>query len=100
MLWTDTYDRPRWPLVVLHQNKNWHLRITSTFSVLRFDVIVTCTATKANDRRSLTGELKRSAPEATVILIAESGNEDKRRQYAGVSAVVTPQLRSMQYAEW
>lgn len=63
-------------------------------SAISFDVIVTCTATKANERRSLTGGLKRSAPEATIILIADSsekyerGRRGRRGHYAGVSAVI------------
>lgn len=57
---------------------------------LRFDLIVTCTATKPDDRRSLTGELKRSAPNAAIVLIADDaqGDEGRPRNYAGISAVV------------
>jgi len=34
---------------------------------IRFDVIVTCTSFKPDDRRSFTGELKRSVPNAAII---------------------------------
>jgi DNA-binding NtrC family response regulator len=63
-------------------------------SAISFDVIVTSTPVKANDRRALTGELKRMAPEAAVVLIAESDEERveaSRRSYAGLSAVLTRQ---------
>lgn len=63
-------------------------------SAITFDVIVTSTPNKANDRRALTGELKRMAPEAAVVLIAESdeeGAEARQRAYAGLSAVLTRQ---------
>lgn len=59
-------------------------------SAIKFDVIVTCTAKNPDDRRALTGELKRAAPEAAIILIAEP--EDTGGQAAikcpGVSAVI------------
>lgn len=61
-------------------------------SAISFDVIVTSTPIKANDRRALTGELKRMAPEAAVVLIAESDEERvevHQRSYAGLSAVLT-----------
>jgi CheY-like chemotaxis protein len=60
-------------------------------SSISFDVIVTSTPVKPNDRRALTGELKRMAPEAAVILIAESDEEHleaRQRSYAGLSAVL------------
>ena len=63
-------------------------------SAISFDVIVTSTPVKANDRRALTGELKRMAPEAAIVLIAESdeeGVEARQRSYAGLSAVLTRQ---------
>lgn len=59
---------------------------------IRFGVIVTATPTQANDRRALTGELKRMAPEAAVVLIAESEEESveaRQRSYAGLSAVLS-----------
>jgi CheY-like chemotaxis protein len=58
---------------------------------IKFDVIVSCTAEKPNDRRSLTGELKRTAPQAAVVLIAENDpvkEEPSTQYYAGVSAVI------------
>lgn len=61
-------------------------------SAISFDVIVTYTSIKPNDRRALTGELKRSAPEAAVVLVAESDEEHaeaRKRPYAGLSAVLT-----------
>jgi DNA-binding NarL/FixJ family response regulator len=61
-------------------------------SAITFDVIVTSTPIKANDRRALTGELKRMAPEAAVVLIADSDEESadaRQRFYAGLSAVLT-----------
>lgn len=61
-------------------------------SAISFSVIVTSTPIKANDRRALTGELKRMAPEAAVVLIAESEEERveaRQRSYAGLSAVLT-----------
>lgn len=39
--------------------------------LIQFDLIVTCTSVNPGDRRSLTGELKRCLPEATVILLAD-----------------------------
>lgn len=61
-------------------------------SAISFDVIVTSTPVRANDRRSLTGELKRMAPEAAVVLIAESDEESaeaRKRYCVGLSAVLT-----------
>jgi CheY-like chemotaxis protein len=51
-------------------------------SSIRFDIIVTCTST---------GELKRAAPEAAIILIAEphdATSDAQLSQLPGVSAVV------------
>jgi CheY-like chemotaxis protein len=39
--------------------------------LIQFDLIITCTAVNPGDRRSLTGELKRCLPDATVILLAD-----------------------------
>jgi DNA-binding response OmpR family regulator len=39
--------------------------------LIQFDLIVTCTALIPGDRRSLTGELKRCLPEATILLLAD-----------------------------
>ena len=57
---------------------------------INFDVIVTCTSIRPNDRRSLTGELKRCAPDAAVVLIADPDERPRAalRRPAGVSAVV------------
>jgi CheY-like chemotaxis protein len=64
------------------------LNVAGTIS---FDVIVTCTAVQPNERRSLTGELKRAAPEAAVVLIADEDEENpaaRARKYPGTSAVL------------
>jgi CheY-like chemotaxis protein len=64
-------------------------------SSISFDVIVTCTPIKPNDRRALTGELKRTAPEAAIVLITENDEEQakaRKHSYAGLSAVLTRQL--------
>jgi CheY-like chemotaxis protein len=61
---------------------------------ISFRVIVTSISNKANDRRALTGELKRMAPDAAVVLIAESEEEyGKARQHSntGLSAVLNRQ---------
>lgn len=39
--------------------------------VVKFDLIVTCTAVIPGDRRSLTGELKRCAPDSAIVLMAD-----------------------------
>jgi len=57
-------------------------------SAIKFDVVVTYTATKPNDRRSLTGELKRVAPEAAVVLLVNDNEERPLPGYKGVSAVL------------
>jgi DNA-binding NtrC family response regulator len=59
-------------------------------SAIRFDVIVTCTAKRMNDRRALTGELKRVSPKAAVILIAERGDVGNSSAWnsPGVSGVI------------
>lgn len=43
-----------------------------------------------DDRRSLTGELKRSSPGAAIVLITDktSGEKERPKSYAGISAVV------------
>lgn len=53
---------------------------------IKFDVIITCLAKTSHDRRALTGELKRLAPEAAIVLIAEDG--DKLGHCPGISAVI------------
>ena len=55
-------------------------------SAIRFDVIITCVAKSAHERRALTGELKRVAPEAAVILIRDSG--EHVNHCPGISAVI------------
>lgn len=62
----------------------------SVVGALRFDLIVTCTITMPDDRRSFTGELKRSGPGAAIVLIADEayGKEERPKSYAGISAVV------------
>ena len=59
-------------------------------SAIKFDVIITCTAKTPDDRRSLTGELKRAAPEAALILISdkEINVDTSLSQCPGISAVV------------
>lgn len=57
--------------------------------LIQFDLIVTFTDINPGDRRSLTGELKRCLPEATVILLAdpESG-PSVDRNIDGIAAVL------------
>lgn len=60
-------------------------------SAISFKVIITDTATRPNDRRSLIGELKRAAPDAAIVLLTESDHRQswtQKRQIFGVSAVV------------
>lgn len=57
-------------------------------SAIKFDLVVTYTATKPNDRRSLTGELKRAAPEAAIVLITDNGEEGSGFRCKGISAVL------------
>lgn len=59
--------------------------------VLRFDLIVTSMARQPNDRRLLTGELKRAAPGSQIVFIAANDEEywgAKAGKYGGVSAVI------------
>lgn len=59
--------------------------------VLRFDLIVTSMARLPNDRRVLTGELKRTAPGSQIVFIAANDEEywgAKAGKYRGVSAVI------------
>lgn len=58
---------------------------------ITFDVVVTCTAHEPNDRRCLTGELKRTCPNSTVILIPDEepgAVSVKTADCTGVSAVL------------
>jgi len=59
-------------------------------SAIKFDVIITCTAKTPDDRRSLTGELKRAAPEAAIILASdkETTVEASLSHCPGICAVV------------
>jgi DNA-binding NtrC family response regulator len=61
-------------------------------SAIKFDVIVTCTTEREDDRRSLPGELKRAALTAAVILITDDDDELQNNLCAlrgqGVSAVI------------
>jgi CheY-like chemotaxis protein len=56
--------------------------------MIQFDLIVTCTATIAGDRRCLIGELARCSPDAILILVSESGTGATENQLDGVNAVV------------
>lgn len=60
-------------------------------SAIKFDVIVTCTTERDDDRRSLPGELKRAVPAAAVILITEDEELQSKLcalRGQGVSAVI------------
>jgi DNA-binding response OmpR family regulator len=60
-------------------------------SAISFDIIVTCTATIPEDRRSLTGELKRIASKAIVLLICDKDDESNKAaiwKYPGTSAII------------
>lgn len=55
------------------------------------DVIVTCAASNAGERRLITNELKRLAPNATIILMTENDSEYESARmhgYAGVDALI------------
>jgi len=55
-------------------------------SAIKFDLIITCAAKSAHERRALTGELKRLAPEAVVILVRDTGEHVSH--CPGISAVI------------
>lgn len=60
-------------------------------SAIKFNIIVTCTALKPNDRRALTSELKRLAPEAPIVLLTGEKadyREAHADRYPYVSAVL------------
>lgn len=65
-----------------------HLRnqAVNAASAIKFDLIITCDAKSPNDRRALTGELKRLAPDAVVILVKD--NDEHVQHCPGISAVV------------
>jgi DNA-binding NarL/FixJ family response regulator len=59
-------------------------------SAICFKMIITYTATRPNDRRSLIGEFKRAAPEAAIVFVTENDHRQswtQQRQIFGVSAV-------------
>lgn len=65
-------------------------------SALDFDVIITCTSTTPDDRRSLAGELKRLAPEAAVIVVQDDRQPERevvKRKVEGVSAILRRPIR-------
>jgi hypothetical protein len=58
---------------------------------LNFDLIITYVVKKANDRRSLSAELRRTNPDALLVFVAEDENDyiDARLgKYPGLSAVM------------
>lgn len=55
---------------------------------IKFDVIITSIVRTSHDRRALTGELKRLAPDASVLVIAENG---VLGHCPGISAVIGQQ---------
>lgn len=56
--------------------------------MIQFDLIVTWTASMQGDRRSLTGELARCSPQATLILLADSEGGQAGADADGVSAIL------------
>ena len=56
--------------------------------MILFDLIVTCTAHIPGDRRSLTGELARSSPDAVLVLVADPGLKPVSGQFQGVNAII------------
>lgn len=60
----------------------------NAMQALHFDVILTCSAHAAGDRRSLPGELSRIAPETPTILLLDDG-EPFPPLYHAFSATVT-----------
>jgi CheY-like chemotaxis protein len=57
--------------------------------MIQFDLILTCTAVNQDDRRSLTGELKRCSPDALVVLLADPEPQSQACYMTdGVSAVL------------
>jgi CheY-like chemotaxis protein len=57
--------------------------------MIQFDLILTCTAMSQDDRRSLTGELKRCSPDALIVLLAdpEPGSQINGK-HDGISGVL------------
>lgn len=57
--------------------------------MLQFDLIVTWTVVNPDDRRALTGELKRHSPDAVLILIKDSAaGSSLADRFDGVDAVL------------
>ncbi|MFC5548590.1 hypothetical protein [Massilia aerilata] len=57
--------------------------------MIQFDLILTCTAVNHDDRRSLTGELKRCSPEAFIVLLSDPEPASQAsRGNQGVNAVL------------
>lgn len=52
----------------------------SVARAINFHLIVTFTDTIPNDRRSLTGELKRASPEAAVVLLIDNEDQNKNEE--------------------
>jgi CheY-like chemotaxis protein len=44
-----------------------------TAQTIRFDLVLSCTAFNADDRRSFAGELARLAPQAIIVFLVDSG---------------------------
>ena len=59
---------------------------------IKFNVIVTCTYLLPDDRRALTSELKRLAPEAIIVLLTYD-EEEYRKARAGCCPCVNAVLR-------
>jgi hypothetical protein len=62
--------------------------------MIQFDLIVACTATIPGDRRSLTGELARCAPDAAIIYLADAGSPPGGRGLDGAHAVAPRPLNA------
>jgi len=75
------------------------LQALNVVSSLKFNVIVTCVCRTKDDRRALTGELKRAVPDAAVILLTDEHEKAtvSLADCPGVSAVMAhpPSLDSL-----
>jgi DNA-binding response OmpR family regulator len=61
--------------------------------VVKFDLIITCTAVIPGDRRSLTGELKRCSPNSAIVLMADPVHGVQSKGIcAGVSRILCAPL--------
>lgn len=56
--------------------------------MIQFDLIVTCTASNPEDRRSLTGELARCSPAAVLVLLTDAEPGPVNAHVEGVSAIL------------